>query len=162
GPEHPQTLATQAELASLLAERGKWTEAEKLFQQVLIQRRKTLAADHLDLAAILADLGDQLTHNGQPVAAERLLRECQTIREKKLPPGHWRIADVKAMLGGSLAQQEKFSQAEPLLLGGYEGLIKSKASPVKQVARALDRLIALYEKWGKPEQAKAWREKRLV
>jgi hypothetical protein len=82
------------------------------------------------------------------------------IREKRLPPGHWRIANARSLLGGSLARQGKFADAEPFLVAACEALAKPTGAPVKQVSRAFDRISELYEKWGKPEQAEAWRKKR--
>jgi hypothetical protein len=51
----------------------------------------------------------------------------------------------------------KAAQAEPLLLSDHEGLVKSKASPGRQLARSTDRLIKPWEKWGKSIQADSLR-----
>lgn len=77
-----------------------------------------------------------------------------------LPPGDWRLPSTRSILGGSLSRQNKFAEAEPLLLAGYQGLRQAKDAPAKRVAEALDRIVSLYEKWGKPELAKKWRGKR--
>jgi len=39
---------------------------------------------------------------------------------------------------------------------------RSGRGAVQALAEAVDRLIALYEKWGKPEQAEVWRKKRAA
>jgi tetratricopeptide (TPR) repeat protein len=158
--ESPYTLATQAVLAWVLKDLGRLDEAERLLREVLAARRKLPGRDDLDLAGTLAELGSLLTKGGRAKEAEPLLRECLAIREKKLPSGHWRIAAARSLLGGSLAGQEKFGEAEPLLLAGYEAFTKTTGAPAQRVAEALDRVIELYEKWGKPEQAEAWRKKR--
>ena len=63
-----------------------------------------------------------------------------------------------SLLGASLVGQGKFKKAEPLLLNGYE---KMPFGPSYRVNRlALERLIALYEAWDKPEKAEAYRAKR--
>ena len=123
-------------------------------------RRKVSPADHPDIATRLAALGSLLSDAGRPAEAEPLLRECVTIREKKLPAGHWQAANARSVLGGCLVRQKKFADAEPHLLAGYEGLTKAKDAPAKRDAEALDRVIELYEKWGKPEKAEEWRKKR--
>ena len=94
--------------------------------------------------------------------AEGLLRECLAIREKVLPEGHWQRANAKSILGGSLLVQKKFDEAEPLLLSGYDGLAQAKDTPAERLTEAQQRVVELYEKWGKPEQAEAWRKKQSV
>jgi serine/threonine protein kinase/Tfp pilus assembly protein PilF len=160
GPESSPTLGTQCELADVLGEQGKPGESEKLFSEVLAVRRKTLAPNHLDLADTLDGFGTMLARNGRAAEAEPLLRECLRIREEQLDPSHWRIAVARSLVGGCLTRQGKFADAEPLVLGGGEALIRTTGAPAKRVTEALDRIIELYEKWGKPDQAELWRKKR--
>jgi hypothetical protein len=49
------------------------------------------------------------------------LRACLAIREKKLPDD-WRRFNAQSLLGGSLLGQQKYAEAEPLLVQGYEGM----------------------------------------
>jgi hypothetical protein len=64
-------------------------------------------------------------------------------------------------LGEALLGQQKYAQAEPLLTAGYEGMKKREATvPPESKSRlplALDRLVRLYEAWGKPDEAAKWR-----
>jgi serine/threonine protein kinase/Flp pilus assembly protein TadD len=160
GAENPYTLRTMKILADALRDRGQSAEAERLFREVLTAERKRLDPDHLDLAETLAGLGSVLTKHDHPAEADALLRECLAIREKKLPAGHWQVYSARSLLGGSLARQGKFVEAEKLLLASFEGLSKSEGSPPRRIREALDRLIELYEKSGKPERAQVWRNKR--
>jgi hypothetical protein len=48
-----------------------------------------------------------------------LLRECLKIRQERLPDD-WNCFHTQNLLGGSLLGQEKYVEAEPLLLSGYE------------------------------------------
>ena len=72
--------------------------------------------------------------------AEPMLRECLTIREKAAPDD-WRTFNTKSMLGGALLGQAKqlqatdaaaatakFTEAEPLLVQGYEGMQQREAT----------------------------------
>ena len=80
--------------------------------------------------------------------AESKARDCLAIREKAMP-GHWLTANIRSMLGGALLGQKKYAEAEPLLVAGYEGMAKLKATIPPQgtirVAEALDRLVKLYD-----------------
>ena len=58
--------------------------------------------------------------------------------------------------------QLKFLNAEPLLLDGYSGMKdrEEQIPPAAQtrLAEALERLVQLYDAWGKPDQAAEWRK----
>jgi hypothetical protein len=72
--------------------------------------------------------------------------------------------DAKSLLGGSLLEQKKYEEAQALLLNGYEGMKKreDKIGPGRygwdRVLGALERLVRLYERTGKPEEAAKWRK----
>ena len=57
--------------------------------------------------------------------------------------------------------QEKYAEAEPLLLSGYEGMkareSRIPASKKVRLTEAGERIVRLYEAWGKPEEAETWR-----
>ena len=68
------------------------------------------------------------------------------------------------MLGHALLYQKKYAEAEPLLIQGYEGL-KAGEDRIPWllaghlVASAGEAVCELYESWGRPEEAAAWRSK---
>jgi hypothetical protein len=68
------------------------------------------------------------------------------------------------MLGGSLLGQKKYAEAEPLLFAGYEGM-KARANSIPRqgqvsLTEAVERLVQLYDAWGKKDQADKWRQQR--
>jgi len=103
----------------------------------------------------LALLGVALLAQDRPAEAERVLRPCLALRAEK----GWLRYNAMSLLGEALTKQGKYAEAEPLLLEGYE---KMEPPPAVAIRRdeARDRLVALYEAWGKPDQAAAWRAKR--
>jgi len=129
-------------------------------REILQLRRKVLPAGHIEIANTLAGLGSLLTANGKAKEGEPLLRESLEIRHKSLPKGHWLIADTQSLLGGCLTEQARYPDAEPLLLGGYEALEKAQGVPSATLRRALERVIRLYQAWGKAEKADLWRAKQ--
>ena len=62
---------------------------------------------------------------------------------------------------GSLLGQQKYADAEPLLLAGYQGMKRLEATVPPQgkhrLREAADRLAELYAAAGQPEQAARWR-----
>ena len=77
-------------------------------------------------------------------------------------PDDWRTFNTHSLLGGSLLGQTKYAEAEPLLLSGYEGMKTREASiPPKdkvRLSQAAERVVKLYEAWGKPDRAAKWRK----
>jgi hypothetical protein len=94
--------------------------------------------------------------------AEPLLRECLAIRAANQPDA-WLTFKARSQLGGSLLGQEKYAEAEPLVLTGYEGMQAQEAwipgLDKNWLIEAGERIVALYDAWGKPGAAAAWRAK---
>jgi hypothetical protein len=65
-----------------------------------------------------------------------------------------------AMLGGALLGQGKYEEAEPLIVEGYNGMgvrsAKIGAGGRFNLSEAAERVIRLYEAWGKPEEVREW------
>ena len=80
------------------------------------------------------------------------------IRRKALPPDDWLQAGSASLLGYILATQERFDEAEPLLLAGNHGMKGKATAPVARQREAIERLIYLYDFWKKPDNAELWRK----
>jgi Tfp pilus assembly protein PilF len=141
----------------LLIDKGDPASAEPLLREALAIRTEKLPARHPSLAAGLSILGLCLIRQGRPAQAEPLLTEALSIRAEKLPPGHWRRFDTESVLGEALAGQGRFESAEPMLLRAYQGLKDSETAPDVRKLEAADRVGRLYEGWGRPDKAAAWR-----
>jgi hypothetical protein len=92
--------------------------------------------------------------------AEPPLREALAIREK-VSPDDWSRFDDMSMLGGAMLGQSRHAEAEPLIVGGYEGM-KGREPRITVALRwrlpeAAGRIARLYEAWDRPDQASAWK-----
>jgi len=85
------------------------------------------------------------------------LRECLDIREQHLPTGHYLIADTKSTLGESIAMQDRYAEAELLLVESYEPISRHYGPTRPRTIAALNRIVDLYTSWGKTEEAAVWR-----
>jgi serine/threonine protein kinase/tetratricopeptide (TPR) repeat protein len=162
GPEHPSTLKGLAVLGKIYESLGRRSEAEDLYRRTLAGRRKASNPDNPDLADDLTALGHALMEQARWTEAEPLLREGLAIREK-MTPDHWRRYEAMSLLGAALLGQARQAEAEPLIVSGYEGL-KARGSGISMSERsrlpeAAERVIRLYERWNKPDQATAWKAK---
>ncbi len=72
-----------------------------------------------------------------------------------------KLAAALAENGKVLLDVKAYDDAELLLLDGYRTLKQSKTTPEIEdgaLRDALERLVQLYDAWGKPEQAARWRK----
>jgi hypothetical protein len=110
----------------------------------------------------MAQLGTNLLKQARWSEAEPVLRACLAIREKALPDD-WLRFNTMSQLGGALLGQGRCAEAEPLIVGGYEGMKAREAKILPpgrpRLAEAAERVVRLYEDWGQPDQAAAWRAK---
>jgi serine/threonine protein kinase len=162
GPDHHHTWATLNALASTLEGAKQFDRAQAVFRELLDAQARKLPADHPATAGTLVRLGLCLLNAGKPAEAEPVLRNGLAIRQKK-QPDHWTTFNAQSLLGASLLGQHHYADAEPLLQQGYEGMMaRDKVIPSQgkiRLTEALERLVQLYDAWGKPEQAATWRKK---
>jgi eukaryotic-like serine/threonine-protein kinase len=107
-------------------------------------------------------LGRILLERRRGAEAEAHLRDSLAIWEARRPDD-WNRFDTQSLLGSSLLGQKKFAEAEPLLLSGYQGMrardAKLPASKKFYVTESGERIVRLYEGWGRTDEALAWRAK---
>jgi serine/threonine protein kinase/tetratricopeptide (TPR) repeat protein len=162
GPDHPNTLITHGDLADAYGDRGEHARAEPILRDLLARRKAKLGAEDPAVVDSLASLGMNLLKQQRYAEAEPIARESLKIREAKTPD-NWLTFDARSMLGGSLLGQKRYVESEPLIVSGYEGLKarEAKIPPTgrPRLAEAAERVVQLYEAWGKPEKAAEWRAK---
>jgi serine/threonine protein kinase/tetratricopeptide (TPR) repeat protein len=162
GADHPDALDAMRNLADSYAAMGRLSDAVPLYESALAGSTGKLGRDHAKTLLAMSSLASAHLRAGKPAAAEPLLHEALSIRERKTP-NHWRTFDTRVLLGSSLLGQQRYAQAEPLLIAGYEGL-KARAAAIpgpskNRLAEAGAQIIALYDSWGKKDQADEWRKK---
>jgi eukaryotic-like serine/threonine-protein kinase len=111
--------------------------------------------DNYPTALIIRGLN--LTKTGQPNEGETILREAVKMRTDSLPKEHFWVALANGALGECLTAQGRYDEAEPLLLQSYESLKSSQGATNPRTRLALRRLVALYDDWGKPDTANAYK-----
>jgi hypothetical protein len=143
--------------------RGRYALAESYAAQALEGRRRTLGPQHPNTIISIADLALARLSLGKVAESESLAREALEF-DRKTRPDDWQRFRAESLLGASLAGQEKYADAEPLLLEGYNGMVTRKekiAAPNwYQLKRAREWIAQLYQAWGKPAKAAEWRQRR--
>jgi serine/threonine protein kinase/Tfp pilus assembly protein PilF len=162
GPEHPDTVLSTGNLAWAYFQMRRFADAEPLLTSLIDKQRRKVPADNLHLALLLKDLGEcrvMLKHFGE---AETHLRDSLAIYQEKLPNSAMRYGTT-SLLGAALAGQRKYTEAEPLLVDSAKVLV-ANAAKLSQMNRqlmlaAVQRVIDLYDAWGRPDDAAKWRKK---
>ena len=69
----------------------------------------------------------------------------------------WSVGATKSLLGAALTALARYDEAEAVLLDAHRD-VKDLPGPLGRDARAiLTRLVTLYEAWGHPDKAAAYR-----
>lgn len=137
--------------AQALYLQGRLPEAEQTIDKVLDNYRQNSTPRYINFATALTVKGLVLNKGGRPVEAEKMLREALTLHEENLPRGHFLTALTKGALGECLTAQQKYIDAEPLLLASYESLTHSQEGDNPRTSLAKRRLCELYTASGKPK-----------
>jgi len=165
GADHPLTLWTLWKLAELDRDRGRLDQADAMFRRCIEGYAKAQGDEGLGRARLRADLAMNHLKKGEPGLAEPLLREALKVYDRQMKDD-WRRFEIQGQLGEALGSQKKYDEAEPLVLGGHEGLANRREKvPVDarpRLPEAGRRVVSLYESWGRPEQAASWKGKLLI
>jgi serine/threonine protein kinase/tetratricopeptide (TPR) repeat protein len=157
GNEHPEVANSLSNLAIMLHQEGDDAGAERLHREALAMRRRLLGDEHPDVAQSMTGLAETLLREGKPDEAEPLAREALAVSRKTLPGGHPLIAESESVLGECLTLLNRYEEAQPLLVGSYPVLKSQTGETSKETRGALQRIVSLYEAWGKPDKAARYR-----
>ena len=155
GNAHTGTAGALYRLSDLRYRQGKYGEAEKAAQESIEIFKRALATpeDSTLFTNPLLEMGLILNKAGRLHEAEAYLRQALDIRTRLLPKGNLGIGKAEGALGECLTLQKRYADAEPLLLDSYEILESTTVSNDARRTEALQRLVSLYEAWGKPQEA---------
>jgi tetratricopeptide (TPR) repeat protein len=162
GDGSPDVAVWRSHLARVCAAREDYPRAETLLARSAEVLRRAPPHARRDLGLTLLLLGEVRLKAGQHEKAEAALRECLGVWPKE-SPGAADTFLAQSLLGAALLGRKKYAEAEPQLRAGFEGLdALARKDPLAAPRRneAAARVVQLYEAWGKPERARAWRDKR--
>jgi eukaryotic-like serine/threonine-protein kinase len=157
-PRFAQAAEYRSSLARVLLAEGRPEDAEVQLVEALRVQQQRLGFDHEDLgrsqrnlAAVLLDLGESST-------AAVLLDHAQwSLRQARKEPDDWETAELDGLVGAYLAELEDFEAAEPCVIESYETIEAARGGTAIHTRQALQRIIHLYQEWGKSGKAAAYR-----
>ncbi|MGE4073849.1 MAG: tetratricopeptide repeat protein [Lysobacterales bacterium] len=113
GPDHPDTLASEDAIGTLLQNQGKLAEAEPHLRAALAGRRRVLGEEHTDTIDSINNLGLLVHLQGRFDEAEPLYLEALDKYRRTLGPNDPSTLQMLNNLGGMLRDQGKIAEAEP-------------------------------------------------
>ncbi len=135
-------------------------EAEAIGRELIEVRRKLEPPAPGLVAQTLEQLGHAYYIQSNYAGARDAWKECVDLRSG-IDPNHWLTNRARSELGAALTAQERFEEAESLLLMSYNALERQADEvPIVAGAGCLDdaraRIVALYKAWGKSDEANNW------
>jgi tetratricopeptide (TPR) repeat protein len=123
GIDHPSTLATRYNLASLYLDTDKAAKAEPLLAENVTYCVKKLGPEHVNTLLVKHHWAIALMNTNQPAKAEPLfreiLKECQGRNRIKVAVG-----EVELNLGFVLMKLKQWDEATRLLTAAYAAMVK--------------------------------------
>jgi eukaryotic-like serine/threonine-protein kinase len=157
GHHHPSTILTQSNLAVLLWAQGNLDGAEPVLQEVLTARRQLFSDDHIDVMISLYNLGAIHNQRGDFITAGIYLEEVHKIAASTLADGHVVLSFIESEYGSYFTETGQFESAELYLTKSLSDFRQVRTDDDEMVKKTIDRIITLYERWNKPEEAEKYR-----
>ena len=111
-PDHPQTLITLQSLAVVAAERHQFTEAKKLFEQIVATQARIAGTESRDYALALDNLASLHTDMGDAIHTKEMWEKSLAIRIAALGPDAPDVGNSYANLGAYYASVGKYGEAK--------------------------------------------------
>ncbi len=124
-PDHPHVALFLSNLGEMYSAAGRFGDAALLHEEALGIARAKLGPEHLDTLAYLTRLAGAYLGAGRWIDAETASGACLNIRTAK-HPDDWLRFQAMSQQGAALAGQKKYPAAEPFLIGGYEGMKRTR------------------------------------
>ena len=159
---HTKVARALHSVSSIHNLRGDLDQAIRFEREALAMNLAQMGEDHPVVGIVRLALAGLLHDGGISGEAVAESREGLRILEASLPPDHWRIASAHGQLGEALTGDGSFEEAEHHLLDSLEGVKATRPPGSGYVRTAMDRLISLYESWGREAEVKRWRTERAA
>ncbi|WP_165271231.1 serine/threonine-protein kinase [Fodinibius halophilus] len=159
GKHHVLVGVNKRVLGDLYQKMGAYSEAEKYLTGAVKTFRTKYPDGHSRTAETLQLLGEVYMETDDPTHAEHQFQRALNIRLFNFDKTDPRTIETQLALGRCLTKLEKFSEAELYLKKSHTAAQKTKDQNPKLSRRAEQALIKLYENWGYPTKADAYRTK---
>src|ERR1700675_997109 len=153
GPVHPSVAETLNELGNVASMRDQLDDAEERFQRAADIYRTVYGDHHYLVAIALSNVAGISYDKKDYPRAEQLFRDVIRRYKETLPADNVNLAIAHIKLGRALLHDNRYKDAEPETLAGYEILVKQSSPSTSFIHAARKDLAAEYEALNHPQQA---------
>jgi tetratricopeptide (TPR) repeat protein len=162
GAEHPDTLTSISDLASVLRNQGKYEAAEERNRRALAGREKVLGVEHPDTLTSVSDLALVFQRQGKYEAAEEANRRVLAGYEKVLGVEHPSTLISVSNLAMVLQYQGKYEAAEEMNRRALAGREKVLGVEHPDTLTSVNNLASVLRDQGKCETAEEMNRRALA
>jgi tetratricopeptide (TPR) repeat protein len=120
GSDHPETLVSMGNLATVIADQGRYADAEKLYRQTLQIDRRILGPSDSETLRTMDNLADSVSKQGRYAEAEKLERETVNLHKRFTGPEASLTASAVYNLACILTHEGRHEEALSLLRQAVE------------------------------------------
>lgn len=153
GAEHPLTLKATSELGSLLHDRGKLAESEKILARCMALQSRVLGPTHPDTLATVHIRAVNLRDFGKDAEADALLTGTLAVARAKGNVAPANLVGLLRTLGSIRVVQTRLPEAEALLREAGAIQAKMLGPDSLEVLTTFNDLAIVYREEGKLAQA---------
>lgn len=161
GPESRVLASLAYKAAQYLRARGRYTEAEPLYQRALRVYERLLGPEHPEVARVLNYLAILYWSQGRYAEAEPLSQLALRIREQGLGSDHLDVAASLNNLALLYWSQGRYAEAEPLYQRTLRMRERVQGPDHLDVATSLNNLASLYLDQGRYAEAEPLYQRAL-
>jgi tetratricopeptide (TPR) repeat protein len=162
GPEHPYTLTSMNNLASVLDSQGKYEEAEAMNRQTLARMEKVLGREHPNTLSSMNNLALVLDRQGKYEEAEAMNRQTLAGYEKVLGCEHPHTLTSMSNLALVLNSQGKYEEVEAMNRQTLALREKVLGPEHPDTLSSMNNLALVLDRQGKYEEAEAMHRQTLA
>ena len=154
------TLMTLGNLAFVLADKKEFERATRLSAELVDRRIATKGERSLEAILALNTHAQMLFKNSDEAAAEPVFARAVALACPEagvLKDPHYVHGIVRSSRGRCLTALGRVDEAEVELLAALDVLKRTMGETHEYTRRAAGSLVSLYEEWGKPGKAEAFR-----
>ena len=155
---HPVAAQSYNNFGVFLRNQGRGEEALPHLERALAIHREAVGEDHLNVGIAWANLAAAQRALGRLGEAGRSYEAALSSIERSMGPDYWVYGQIEFNYGVFFRGQERYAEAEQHMVAGYEVVRDGLGAESRRTLLAIDGLVQLYEQWGRPDEAQAYRD----
>ena len=158
GADHPDVMINVMHLADLLQTQGKFASAESLYREAIARGTRLNPAGHLLTGEALYGLGQVELARGDTTRALADMQRSIDIAQGVFGVEHrYMYGGTRIEMAEIAIRRRDYAGAEPVLRDVFEMARRQWPLDNLRTQRCVRSLVHLYEAWGKPDSAAAYR-----